>query len=60
MVKEYNKDLIEKGILKFDTSLHVLNSEKGFATLIPPFPALKKLGVTKKEDILTVTITKKS
>lgn len=59
MVKKYDKELIKKGIIKFDTKLHTFDTEKSHATLSPPMPALKELGINNKGVELTVTIQKK-
>lgn len=58
MVKKFEYDKKTK-IISFDTKLHTLNLDKSSATLIPPFPALKKLGDLNKENEYEVTIKKK-
>lgn len=60
MVKKYDEELLEReGIIKFETEFHTYREAKSTATLTPPMPALKKLGLTKKEDVMIVTIQKK-
>lgn len=59
MVKQYNKELIKEGILEFESSLHMFNEKKSWATLMPPFPALKELGVLDNKTEMIITIKKK-
>lgn len=59
MVKDYNKELLEQGILEFETDFHSFREDKSSATITPPFPMLKKLGINNKETKMVVRITKK-
>ncbi len=60
MVKEYNKELLKStGVLEFETKLHTLNEKKSYATIMPPFPALKEMDIKDKTVEMIITIKKK-
>lgn len=60
MAKEYNRELIKKGILEFPTEFHTFKEDKSMATIIPPFPGLKELGLTNKKCKMIVSIRKEN
>ena len=58
MTKKFDEELIEEGILKFDTKPHFLSTTKSICLFSCPFPGIKLLKIDK-DTVFEVTIKKK-
>jgi len=51
MVKEYDKELLKTGVLKFESKLLCFNEKISMATISLPFPTIKMLNINKDTEM---------